>query len=38
LELFFAARVGFEPTLEIKSHQINSLDRSASTATEQFIF
>lgn len=35
-KVFNAAQVGFEPTMEDSPHQINSLDRSASTATEQF--
>ena len=35
-ELLFAGTVGFEPTLENLSHQINSLDRSAATAMHQF--
>ena len=30
-----AASVGFEPTM-VFTHQINSLDRSATTATKQF--
>lgn len=30
-----AGQVGFEPTMESLTHQINSLDHSASMATDQ---